>query len=323
MAEIKWIKIATSLKDDAKIRHIRRQKNGDSMALLWVLLLCKAGEVNDGGNVYLADGVPYAPADLADEMGFSEKLVKNALTLFECLHMIELNADGSVTVTNWEKHQSVTGMDKIREDTRARVAKSREKKRYNESECNVTNREPVTLHRVTCNATVTACNATEEDKEEDKEKEKDIPSSPPIVVAEGIENPAHSAHDDARPDFNTLESYASSNLRHLSPGNMEELETFKTELPEDVIRYAIDLATGNGKPVFSYTRAILNRWRDAGVKSLGDAKAENEKGAPRKYTAATGAAKPNPALDYSQREHTEADYNDVFVDLEALYGKNG
>ena len=43
MAEVKWIKLACSLGSDAKMREIRRQKNGDSMALLWVLLFSYAG----------------------------------------------------------------------------------------------------------------------------------------------------------------------------------------------------------------------------------------------------------------------------------------
>ena len=54
--EIKWIKLSVGLATDSKIRYIRMRKNGDQMALLWVLLLCRAGAVNDGGRVYVAPG---------------------------------------------------------------------------------------------------------------------------------------------------------------------------------------------------------------------------------------------------------------------------
>lgn len=165
MAEVKWIKLACGLANDAKIREIRRQKNGDSMALLWVLLLCKAGEVNDGGRVYIAPGIPYTTRSLASDLGFSEKIVVEALKLFSRLGMIEY-ANGGVEVTNWEKHQNLVTMEKIREQTRQRVAKHR----YKSKECNVTG----SVTDATDEALqVTHCNATEEDKEEEGEEDRD------------------------------------------------------------------------------------------------------------------------------------------------------
>ncbi len=41
--------------------------------------------------------------------------------------MIEINDQNYISICNWEKHQNVDAMDKIREDTRKRVAKYREK----------------------------------------------------------------------------------------------------------------------------------------------------------------------------------------------------
>lgn len=113
--------------------------------------------------------------------------------------------------------------------------------------------------------------------------------------------------DDDRPDFGTVEAYAANNLSHLSSGNMEELAAFKDELSDELIRYAIDVACASGKPSYSYARAIMARYRDSGFKTVGDAKAGEEKWAAQKGTAAGYAAsgKQNPALNYQQHPTEE------------------
>ena len=63
--------------------------------------------------------------------------------------------------------------------------------------------------------------------------------------------------DDARARVDSLPVYASGNLQHLSPGNLEELQGFAEILPEDVIRFAIDEACANGAPRWAYVSAIL------------------------------------------------------------------
>lgn len=78
----------------------------------------------------------------------------------------------------------------------------------------------------------------------------------------------------ARPDFCTVEAYAANNLSRLSPGNMAEFADFKAELPEELIRHAIDEACAAGKPSFGYVRSILMRYLEQGIRTLGDAKAD-------------------------------------------------
>ena len=67
------------------------------------------------------------------------------------------------------------------------------------------------------------------------------------------------AAGDIRPDFSTVEVYAANNLSALNAGNMEEFAAFKADLPEELIRLAIDEACAQGKRTWSYTRAILRR----------------------------------------------------------------
>ena len=158
MSEIKWVKLDTGLPDNRKIKQIRRLPNGDTMALAWVFLVCLAGDINDGGQIYLTDGVPYTDEMLAEQFGMDVSTIRMALEVFQRFHMADIKEDGVICLTSWEEHQSVDRMAEIREQTRKRVAKCREKKRL--EQCNVTG-----------NATEALSNAIEKDKEGNKEKE--------------------------------------------------------------------------------------------------------------------------------------------------------
>jgi len=162
MAEIKWIKLTTNMFDNRKIKHLRKLPEGNNIVLIWVMLLTMAGRCNANGMIFLTENIPYTTKMLADELGFEENTVKLALEALEQFDMIV--TDGNYFfISGWQEHQNIEGMDKIREQTRQRVAKHREKQK-------------LLLGNVTSNATVTKSNAIEEDKEKeiDKEIDKDI-----------------------------------------------------------------------------------------------------------------------------------------------------
>ena len=93
------------------------------------------------------------------------------------------------------------------------------------------------------------------------------------------ENPYGFIDDSGeRPDFGTIEAYASSNLRSFTPGNMQELVSFKDDFQDDVLFLAIDQACGANAPSWNYVRKVLNNWLDKGVKTAADAKADIARG---------------------------------------------
>lgn len=147
--------------DNRKIKRIRRLPDGNNIILIWVFLLLKAAESNRKGGLFFLEDMPYTVEDLADEFDFSVDLITFALKTLEKLSMIEIY-DEVIYIKNWEKYQSVDKLEKIREQTRQRVARHREKKRLDEpkKESNAT----VTLH-------VTQGNATDIDIDIDKDKE--------------------------------------------------------------------------------------------------------------------------------------------------------
>lgn len=91
-----------------------------------------------------------------------------------------------------------------------------------------------------------------------------------------IKNDDYMSDGDERPSFTTVESYASGNLRCISPHNMEELQTYKESLPYELIIHAIDTAVANGVRNYSYVRAILNKYVDEGFQTVGEVEAYEE-----------------------------------------------
>ncbi len=129
MADVKWIKITTDMFDNRKIKHLRRLPDGNSIVLIWVMLLTLAGRCNSGGMIFLTENIPYTPKMLADELDFEESTVQLALQALEQLCMIQTNGDGFLAVTGWKKHQNIEGMEKIRAQNRERKQRQRLKQK--------------------------------------------------------------------------------------------------------------------------------------------------------------------------------------------------
>jgi predicted phage replisome organizer len=159
MADVKWIKLTTDMFDNRKIKHLRKLPEGNSIVLIWVMLLTMAGRCNASGMIFLTENIPYTPKMLADELGFEENTVKLALEALERFRMIVTDS-GFFAIAGWEEYQNIEGMDKIREQNRIRQANFKAKQKLIQS-------------NVTGNVTLTLGNATEEDIEEEKELDID------------------------------------------------------------------------------------------------------------------------------------------------------
>ena len=169
MCEVKWIKITTDMFDNRKIKHLRRLPEGNNIVLIWIMLLTMAGRCNSGGMIFLTENIPYTTKMLSDELDFEENTVQLALQALEQLGMIVMN-NNFLSIAGWQEHQNIEGMEKIKEQTRVRVANHREKQKL------------IAKRNVTCNVTVTQCNATDididKDRDRGKEQEKRIRRKP-------------------------------------------------------------------------------------------------------------------------------------------------
>ena len=163
MAEVQWIRLMVGMFDGNSFKKIKRARIGgvpfrDKLTSVWFELLDLAGKSNSNG--YLVDNneIPYHSfEDIATMLDREEKEIELCMQFFINEKMVEI-VDDVYCLTNFMRYQNQEGLDKIRQQTRKRVAEYRERKRLAQG-------------NATCNVTVTLRNALEEEKEEDKEKE--------------------------------------------------------------------------------------------------------------------------------------------------------
>lgn len=128
MADVKWIKITTNIFDDEKIKLIEAMPDRDAILIIWIKILTQAGRCNASGYLLLNQNIPYTDEMLSTIFNRPLNTVRMALEIFKSFGMIEL-IENAFCISNWEKHQNIEGMDLIREQTKQRVAKHREKQK--------------------------------------------------------------------------------------------------------------------------------------------------------------------------------------------------
>lgn len=163
MGEVKWIKVSTDMfNTNRKIKQIELMPEGDAILVIWLKLLLLAGNINDGGAIYLTPEIPYTDEMLANELRKPLTTTRLALSVFERYGMIEI-VDDILMLSSWEKYQSADKLAEIREKNRIRQANY--KKRQKEITGNVSG-----------NVTVTLGNAVEEEGEEEGDSEEEFHS---------------------------------------------------------------------------------------------------------------------------------------------------
>ena len=126
MAEMQWIKLRIDMFDDEKIKIIQSMPDGDALLVVWIRLIALAGKCNANGLVLVEDEFPYTDEMLSVIFNKPLQTVKLALTTFEKFRMIESTTKG-IYITNFDKHQNIEGMERIREQNRIRKQRQRER----------------------------------------------------------------------------------------------------------------------------------------------------------------------------------------------------
>jgi len=124
-----WIKLSTGISDDEKMKIIDSMPERDTFFYIWIRLLVLAGKINDNGLIYISESMPYDEKTLSAVFNRPEEIIKKSLDLFEQMGMIEISNSKKVCLVNWEKHQNIDGLDKLKELNKERVKKHREKQR--------------------------------------------------------------------------------------------------------------------------------------------------------------------------------------------------
>lgn len=229
MSEIKWIKITTDIFDDEKIRLIDALPDHDAILVIWFKILALAGKHNRNGLLMMSDKVHYTDEMLATIFQRPLNTVRMALGVFEQFGMIEI-IDGVITLPNWEKHQNIDGMERIKEQTRNRVARHREKQKN------------LALGNVTSNVTVTQGNALEEEGDKNR-----LDEDKNITTTSNSEN--------------ILELFQSEFRRLLSGFEIEEINHLLNENDSELVKEALRTAVNLGKTNVKYIGGILRNWQ--------------------------------------------------------------
>ena len=237
MAEVKWIKIATNIFDDEKLLLIENLPESDAIIVIWFKLLCMAGKQNNNGVFMMNDKIAYTEEMLSTIFRKPLNVVRLAITTFEQYGMIEV-IDNVITIPNWEKHQNIDGLEKLKEQNRLRVARHREKQKLlienNNNECNITG-----------NVSVMESNALEEDKNKNKKENK---------------------NKKKNNEFDSiLSSITNNDLKQALLDFIEMRKTIKKPLTTRALELLIkklgELAANDKDKILILEQSILNNWQ--------------------------------------------------------------
>ncbi|SEG56249.1 phage replisome organizer, putative, N-terminal region/phage conserved hypothetical protein, C-terminal domain-containing protein [Bacillus sp. ok061] len=251
MSEVKWIKLSTSMFEDEKIRLIESMPEADTLLIIWIRLLAQAGKTNASGYIFLSKNIPYSDEMLATLFNRPIATVRLALQTFQQFGMIEITDDQYICISNWEKHQNVDGLERVKQLNAERNKKYRERKKQqqltlenkgNESDVRMTSRDGTDI---------------EEDKELDKDKELEIIN---ISSSDESDTKVSIPYQEI---LNYLNEKADKNFNHKAESHKKlirarwnegyTVENFKTVIDNKVSQW-LGKFDKEGKPLDQYLR---------------------------------------------------------------------
>ena len=129
MGELHWLKVQVGLFDTAKFKYMFQQPNGDAYVITLFRLKDLAAQINDHGKIYLSSKKEMNIKILAANLGRRTKFVEKALALYEELDLISRDENGIIQISTWNTDQGQDKIDRVREQTRNRVAAYRERQK--------------------------------------------------------------------------------------------------------------------------------------------------------------------------------------------------
>lgn len=232
-------------------------------------------------------------------------IIEKTIDILVEFQMIEIYEDGIIKICNWEKHQNIEGMKKVRERTKERVKNCRERKKEKELLNNeetkgngeVTNQKILQVEKNTnpnsknenCNTNVTLQREKREEENENKKKNLDKKER------EEIDKKALKVMSD-------LEKI-NKNIKGLSVKWVKDMLIIHEE---KYVKMAMGKALEKNKLDINYINGILNNWLREGYPKtyeemeFGDCEGE-------KSAIVTG----KPPLRFNNFEGRHYDYDDL------------
>ncbi len=259
-----WLKLSEDFFRQKEIKKLRRIAGGDTYTVIYLKMLLRSME--DGGKLYYEGYESDFASELALDIDEDVENVKMTVAFLIANGILHENTASEFEITTAREMVGSEG------GSARRMRKMRAVKAIADGEKRLLSQ---------CDDDVTA-----RDTDIDKEIEIDTDTEIDPEINDDDEKSAGACEDDnpyggdrIRGTGETVQKYALNNLRVMTPGHMQEFNEFMTVhgVSEELMKYAVDVACGNGAPVWNYVAQVLYGWLDAGVKSVGDAKAEQAK----------------------------------------------
>lgn len=269
MADLRWIKITLSMFDNDKIKLIDAMPERDTIFNIWIKLLVQAGKCNAGGFIFLNENIPYTEEMLATIFNRPINSIRLALQTLKSFGMVDIQENNLIKIANWDKHQNVEGMEKIREQNRLRKQKQRDKQKQLKAPDN----EEVTGEKddIHCDNAGQSrdSHAIEEELEEDIEEELDIENK---KEDEEIEESSSSAALIDKGFADVIKAF-NNNIHSVTPIEAQRLEDWLNVFDATVVIKAIEESVTYNKRSYGYIKAVLENWQNNNLKTIQDVEA--------------------------------------------------
>jgi predicted phage replisome organizer len=127
MAKYYWLKLHKDFFKRHDVSIIEDMPNGKDYILFYLKLLVES--VSHEGNLRFSDSIPYNEQMLSSLTKTNIDIVRSAVKIFSELNMMEMLDDGTIYMTEVDKMIGAETDAHIREQTRLRVAKYRERQK--------------------------------------------------------------------------------------------------------------------------------------------------------------------------------------------------
>lgn len=255
MAEITWVKLKTNMFENEKIKLIEALPDKDSILIIWIKLIAYAGKVNAGGYIMLTEKIPMNIEELATIFGRPLNTVRLAINTFERYGMIEKSEHGAIKIKNWESHQNIDGMDRVKQLNAERNRKYRQRKKEqkllkNSNDVSVTSRDGTDIDR-----------EIEEDIDKELDREKDVEEEKKPKVEKEVK---------------AFDFYQSNGFGLLNSHISDEMGAFIDDFKhngDDIVIAAMKIAIDRNNISWGYTKGILRNWINANLNSFEEVRA--------------------------------------------------
>ena len=284
-----WLKLSEDFFRQKEIKKLRKIAGGDTYTVIYLKMLLRSME--DGGKLYYEGYESDFASELALDIDEDVENVKMTVAFLIANGILHENTVSEYEITTAREMVGSEGGSarRMRKMRAVKAIADSEKRMLSQSDGDVTARDTDIDIETDIDSDI------ETDPEIFKKAEEESAGAREEVNPYGIDgyrgpgepgtssDPAARGHlpqrGKALGEMDTVERYALNNLRVMTPGHMQEFDEFLTVhgVSDELMRYAIDVACGNGAPVWNYVAQVLYGWLDAGVKSVGDAKAQQEK----------------------------------------------